>query len=193
MANYRHLGIVYGASFKLLWAGLLLVILSACDASVSGESSSGGGSSGPAATVVSLGAFQKFSCTSNWTTRDGALGLEAHTGSGTCDATFPGVSGPYRITITVQTEYDGRPFYSMAINGKVVTSGRYPTSSSLGCSCRDLGDFRKFCPDKNMDLDGGIQQIKTGDIIRFYGAEHFGCDGHGAYAKWHKIVLTPVQ
>ena len=36
-------------------------------------------------------------------------------------------------------------------------------------------------------------QIKTGDVIRFYGEEVYPCGKHGAYAKWHSITLTPVN
>ena len=178
--------------FMLLMAGMLLGMLSACSSSSDGESSSGGGGE-IAASAVDLSAFSNFTCTSNWTNRDGALGLKAYSNNGTCDATFPGVSGMYQITVTVQTEYDGRPPYRVSLNGVVVSSGAYPTSSSLGCGCRDLGDWRKICPDKDVDLNAGVHQVNTGDVIQFFGAEHFGCDGHGAYAKWHRIVLTPVR
>ncbi len=85
------------------------------------------------AQAVTLSAFSDFNCTSNWTNRDGALGLEAGSGSGTCQTEFPGVSGRYRITITIQTEFDGQPYYSLSINNQEISSGQYPLSSSLGC------------------------------------------------------------
>lgn len=174
----------------ILVTGVLLGILSACNNSSDGESSSGGGG-GAATYPVTLGAFKDFSCTSNWTNRDSALGLKAYSGSGTCKARFPGVSGKYRMTVTVQTEFDGRPFYNVSINGAVVNSGTYPVSSSLGCDCPK--DWRTVCPDIDVDFDGGIQQVNTGDVIQFYGKEQFACSGNGAYAKWHRIAFTPVQ
>ncbi|NOY17147.1 MAG: hypothetical protein GXP23_09500 [Gammaproteobacteria bacterium] len=174
--------------FMVLVAGALLGILSACNSSTEVETTSSGG--GAVATAVTLGAFKDFSCTSNWTNRDGALGLKAYSGSGTCQAKFPGVSGKYRLTLTVQTEFDGRPPYSVSINGVVVKSGTYPVSSSLGCSCPK--DWRSVCPDIDVDFDAGIHQVNTGDVIQFYGKEQFACSGNGAYAKWHRIVFIPV-
>lgn len=171
----------------VLVAGVLLGMLSACNSSSDGESSSGGGG-GATPYPVTLGAFKDFSCTSNWTNRDGALGLKAFSGDGTCKASFPGVSGKYSIALTAQTEFDGRSIYRVSINGVVVKSGTYPLSSSVGCSCPNNN-----CSDKNVDLDVGVHQVNKGDVIQFYGKENFGCGKHGAYAKWHRLAFTPVK
>jgi hypothetical protein len=140
---------------------------------------------------VSLKALQDFTCTSNWTNRDGALGLSAYSGNGNCIAKFPGPDGTYRISIKVQTEYDGRPSYTVSLNGNAICGGRYPLSSSLGCDCPHE-TWYKVCPDKNVILDCGTQKLKNGDSISFWGEEDFACaDNHGAYAKWHGITFTP--
>jgi hypothetical protein len=147
---------------------------------------------GPAATPVSLSAFSNFACTSNWTHRDGALGLAAGSGSGTCQATFPGVPGVYRVTVRVQTEFDGSSPYQVMINGGVVHSGAYPLASPLGCDC-PLDQWRSVCPDRVVDLDAGAHQINTGDVIGFWGQEVYPCGSHGSYAKWHAMIFTPVN
>ena len=120
---------------------------------------------------VSLKAFQDFTCTSNWTNRDGALGLSAYSGKGNCIAKFPGPDGTYRITINVQTEYDGRPAYIVSINGNAICGGRYPLSSSLGCNCPHE-TWYKVCPDKNVSLDCATKKLKKGDTISFHGEEN---------------------
>jgi hypothetical protein len=144
---------------------------------------------GPA-TAVSLSAFSDFSCTGNWTNRDGALGLEAGSGSGSCENTFSGATASYRITITIQTEFDGKPYYSLSINGREISSGRYPLSNSKACDC-PKDNWWNVCPDKNVEIDTGVHTVVKGDIIKFYGEEEWQCDGHGAYAKWHSISLIP--
>jgi len=142
------------------------------------------------ASTVTLSAFSDFSCSSNWTERDGALGLEANSGSGSCENTFSGVTTAYRITITIQTEFDGKPYYSLSIGGREVDSGHYPLSSSLGCEC-PKDNWWNVCPDQNVEIDAGVHTVVNGDVITFYGEEDWQCDGHGAYAKWHKITLVP--
>ncbi len=146
----------------------------------------------PTATSVTLSAFSDFDCNSNWATRDGAIGLVANSGSGSCQAVFQGVSSKYRVTITVQTEFDGRPHYILYINGETIASGRYDLSNALACDC-PLDDWRSVCPDKKMELNAGTHTIAKGDIIKFYGQEDWECDEHGAYAKWHGISFEPVK
>ncbi|WP_339133985.1 MAG: hypothetical protein WGN25_14190 [Candidatus Electrothrix sp. GW3-4] len=141
--------------------------------------------------TVELGAFSDFSCSSGWTNRDGALGLSPHSGSGTCQATFPGASGSYRITITVQTEFDGTSPYALYINDNGAASGRYPLAPGCENDCHP-DDWRSQCPDRNVNLDAGTHSVSTGDIIKFYGEEDWNCDDHGAYAKWHKITFTRI-
>ena len=41
---------------------------------------------------IFLNAFD-FNCSSNWGDRDGAVGIKAYTGSGTCQKAFPGEAG----------------------------------------------------------------------------------------------------
>lgn len=142
--------------------------------------------------AVTLSAFSDFNCTGNWTNRDGALGLEAGSGSGTCQTEFSGVTGSYRITITIQTEFDGKPYYSLSLNNQEISSGQYPLSSSLACDC-PKDNWWNVCPDKNEEIDAGVHTVSTGDIIKFYGEEQWECEGHGAYAKWHKISFVPAQ
>ncbi|MCB2218235.1 hypothetical protein [Desulfofustis glycolicus] len=141
---------------------------------------------------ISLNAFQSFSCTSNWSNRDGALGLTAHTGSGTCFTTFPGKSGSYQITLIAQTEFDGRSPYQISINDQVVSAGSYPLSSSLYCDC-PLDQWYIVCPDRNVTIDAGIHAIKTGDKISFWGDQVYPCGDHGSYAKWHGMTFTPAN
>lgn len=179
----------------------ILLITSGCnllDDDDDDGSSSGGtenittANSAATAQAVTLSAFSDFNCTSNWTNRDGALGLETSSGSGTCQSKFPGVSGRYRITITIQTEFDGQPYYSLSINNQEISSGQYPLSSSLGCNC-PIDDWRNVCPDKNVEIDAGVHTVSTNDIIKFYGEEQWNCGEHGAYAKWHKISFVPAN
>jgi len=172
------------------------ISVSACN-KISDLVSGGGGSNDTqqvAASQVRLSAFSNFTCTSNWTNRDGALGLAAGSGNGTCSAGFPGTTGKYRVELVAQTEFDGSPHYRISINGNTAGSGRYPYSKgSLICSCPD---WPKNCPDVNTNLDAGVHTIKTGDKIEFWGAESYEClpDYHnGAYAKWHELVFTPVK
>ena len=180
--------------FSLLLLGLAAIpIMASCQKTDTAESSSGGGSDVISAsnTTKTFNAFSDFSCTSGWSNRDGALGLTAGAGSGTCDVVFPGGSGKYRISVVIQTEFDGNPIYKISINGNSVKEGRYPTStSSVRCVC---DDWRKNCPDKKVEIDAGVHEVRTGDVIQFYGEEVYPCGKHGAYAKWHSITLTPVN
>ena len=141
--------------------------------------------------TVVLEAFSDFSCSNGWTNRDGALGLSPHSGSGSCQATFPGASGNYRVTITVQTEFDGTSPYALYINDAGAASGRYPLAPGCENNCHP-DNWRSQCPDRNRNLDAGTHSISTGDIIKFYGEEDWNCDDHGAYAKWHKITFTRI-
>ena len=146
-----------------------------------------------AAAKVTLNAFKDFTCTSNWTNRDGALGLKAYSGSGVCKANFPGVTGKYRMTVTIQTEYDGRPLYEVSINDKVVIAGMYPLSTSRGCDCPHE-TWDKDCPDRNQIIEAGVHIINNGDTIGFKGDDDYPCGTeHGAYAKWHRMEFTPVN
>jgi hypothetical protein len=140
---------------------------------------------------IFLDAFDDFSCSANWTDRDGALGLSPHSGSGTCTAEFPGEPGNYLITIKIQTEFDGRSPYEVTVNGTVIKQGEYPLSSSLYCDC-PLDDWRSVCPDKDVTVDCGTHALKPGDTIGFWGDEVYPCGDHGSYAKWHGMTFTPV-
>ncbi len=142
-------------------------------------------------TTVELSAFSDFSCTSNWSTRDGALGLTANTGSGSCQAAFPGTSGTYSITITIQIEFDGNSPYALYINDNGAASGRYPLASGCENDCHP-DDWHSQCPDQKKNIDAGTHSISTGDVIKFYGEEDWNCDEHGAYAKWHKITFKRI-
>jgi len=183
---------------------LMLLLFSGCDLldDDDDDSSDGGtevvatddSSSAAAAassSTVELNAFSDFNCTSNWSNRDGALGLTARTGSGTCQAAFPGASGSYRITITVQTEFDGNSPYALYINDNGAASGSYPLAPGCENDC-DPDNWRSQCPDRKKNLDAGTHSISQGDIIKFYGAEDWNCSDHGAYAKWHKITFTRI-
>lgn len=147
---------------------------------------------------VYLGAFADFKgkggCTSNWTNRDGALGLEAGKGDGTCEATFTGVDRAYtyNIVLTVQAEFDGQSPYRVSINGQVIKAGVFPYSTgSLDCDCKPV--WQTKCPDKNFNINLGNVTVKKGDIIEFWGDEDYGCGDHGAYAKWDGMSFRPVQ
>lgn len=146
----------------------------------------------PPLTTVTLNAFGDFSCTSNWTNRDGALGLSAGSREGTCTAKFPGESGSYRISFLAQTEFDGASPYRIYINGQIVASGRYPYSTgTLYCAC-PLDRWHTVCPDRNITIDAGVHTINKGDVIKLYGAEDYGCGEHGAYTKWHYMTFSPA-
>ncbi len=155
--------------------------------------SSGGGSDTKVQknAVVTLSAFSDFQCSNNWTNRDGALGLAAGSGSGTCKVSFPGGPGVYRISVQVQTEFDGSPFYKVSGNGKTLYAGTYPLStSSLVCDCPN---WRKNCPDAVVSVDAGTHDLKTGDNIEYFGKEVYPCGPrNGAYAKWHAMIFTPL-
>lgn len=143
--------------------------------------------------TVKLKAFSDFLCTNNWSNRDGALGLDAYSGSGVCKASFPGKSGKYQMSLTIQTEYDGRPLYEVSINGSVVRSGLYPLSTPRGCDCPHE-TWDKECPDRNVVINVGTFIINTGDSIAFKGNDDYPCGKeHGAYAKWHRMTFTPVN
>jgi hypothetical protein len=144
-------------------------------------------------TTVTLNAFSDFTCTSNWKKRDGALGLKANTGSGSCYANFTNISGIYHIILTVQTEFDGQPPYKISINNQPIKTDKYPLSSSLGCDC-PLKQWETVCPDKIIDINLGSFTVNQGDKIEFWGDQVFPCgDKHGAYAKWHRMTFTPAQ
>lgn len=192
MHHFSKLTSVSRLSFALLGFAVLSLLIS-CQKSSSGEASSGGGIESESASysALSLDAFNDFNCTNDWSNRDGALGLTAGAGSGTCEVAFPGGSGAYRVSTKVQTEFDGRPIYRVSINGNVIQQGSYPTSTStVRCRC---DNWTKNCPDKNVVLEAGVHEIKTGDVIQFYGEEVYPCGKHGAYAKWHGITLTPAN
>jgi len=44
-----------------------------------------------------------------------------------------------------------------------------------------------------MQLDAGVHNLDTGDVIEFYGEEEYLCGKHGAYAKWKGMVFTPAD
>ncbi len=156
--------------------------------------------SAPPATKVSLSAFSNFECDGNWSTRDGARGLNPYQGPGTCDVVFPGVNHSYKysITLNIQTEFDGRSPYQVRINGKTVKSGNYPTSTGgIDCGCKERG-WATHCPDKRVNIDVGTFTLKEGDVITFWGKGDYQCyndDGtkHGSYAKWHGMSFTPIK
>lgn len=140
---------------------------------------------------VWLNAFSDFQCTSNWTNRDGALGLSAYSGNGECSAAFPGATGTYQVKLSIQTEYDGQSDYNLSIDGNVIASGSYPSASPLGCSCPHE-TWSEDCPDRDFDINAGTHVIRNGAIIRFRGSEDFPCgQDHGSYAKWHGIQFNP--
>ena len=158
------------------------------------DSSSAATTSTTAATsssTVELDAFSDFSCSSNWSNRDGALGLTANTGSGSCQAVFPGASGTYSITLTAQIEFDGNSSYALYINDAGAASGRYPLAPGCEDDCHP-DDWQSQCPDQKKNIGAGTHSISTGDIIKFYGEEDWNCDEHGAYAKWHKITFNRI-
>ena len=192
MHNVRPLNFKSRITQVLLMIAVSSLVVS-CQQSSSGESSSGGGTETFSAnnTTATYSAFNDFNCSSGWSNRDGALGLTAGAGSGTCKLAFPGGSGKYRVTVKIQTEFDGKPIYKVSLNGNTIKAGTYPTSTStVRCRC---DDWRKNCPDRNVLVDAGVHVIRTGDIVEFYGEEVYPCGKHGAYAKWHSITFTPVN
>jgi len=179
------------------------VLLAACDKFekvVQSTSSGGGSNSSPANdnnaqqnVFIKLGAFNEFKCTSNWTNRDGGLGLKVGSGNGTCQAPFTGGSGLYQVELLAQTEREGQSPYRISINGIQVSSGKFPFSQGeLNCNC-----FRQpwqvYCPDVVVNLSAGTHQINTGDVIEYYGEEEYLCGKHGAYSKWLGMTFTPVN
>ena len=71
------------------------------------SSCGGGGSSGGGVKEkVFMNAFTDFACSPGWTNRDGALGRAPYSGSGTCEAPFPGPPGTYSVFLEAQTESD---------------------------------------------------------------------------------------
>lgn len=186
-----------------------VLLLAACEEEE--KSSSGGGSNEDAVkntisldsesgqtnkaqtAAVELDAFKDFNCSSNWTDRDGGLGLKVGSGRGTCQTTFPGESGRYQITLAAQTEREGQSPYRVSINGKLAGSGKFPFSQGeLNCNCYRQ-PWQRYCPDVVMQLDVGTHQINTGDQIEFYGEEEYLCGKHGAYSKWRGMSFTPVN
>ncbi|MEE4312873.1 MAG: hypothetical protein V2J11_00140 [Desulfofustis sp.] len=197
----------------LITVVLVSCLIFSCDSSSSDKSATTGGAGDvatPTATTVetsskttettaassgtvTLDAFDDFSCSGNWTDRDGALGLAPYSGSGSCTASFPGASGRYRMTVKIVTEFDGMSPYKVSINGQTIKEGEYPLSSPLHCDC-PLDDWRSVCPDRSATLDCGTHSLKTGDVIGFWGDDVYPCgDSHGAYAKWYSMTFTKVN
>ncbi|MCI5221359.1 MAG: hypothetical protein D3924_01420 [Candidatus Electrothrix sp. AR4] len=178
-------------TINLFMSILAVFILCSCDLldDDDDQATSSSGAAVSAPTEIRLSAFS-FDCTQNWTNRDGALGLKAYSGGGSCQTVFSGVSAKYNIQIKVQTEHDGAPPYAVAINGTTVKAGRYPYATGvLACDC-SINE----CPDRNTYINIGTFQVNTEDIIRFTGDQVFPCGGeHGAYAKWHEMVFTPQE
>lgn len=127
-----------------------------------------------------------FNCSSNWGDRDGALGIKAYTGSGTCQTAFPGEAGTYQLVLKAVTEYDGKSPYKFSINGTQVANGEYPLSSPLGCDCPH-DDWREVCPDRDRDIDLGTYSLNPGDILELWGDDVYPCGSHGSYTKWRGI------
>jgi hypothetical protein len=135
-----------------------------------------------------MDAFSDFSCSSSWTNRDGARGLKAGSGSGTCKGSFPGPSGTYSIQLKVQAECDGASKYEVSLDGSTINSGRFPyANGGLQCSLS-----HKECPDRNKTISIGTVRINQGASIGFGGWENYGCGEHGAYAKWHEMSFRPA-
>ena len=178
---------------RVMFGLVVCSLMVSCQESSSGEVTSGGSSETFSSnnTTATYSAFNDFNCTSGWSNRDGALGLTAGAGSGTCDLAFPGGSGKYRVSVKIQTEFDGKPIYRVSLNGNTIKEGTYPTSTrTVQCRC---DNWRKNCPDKNVVVDAGVHVIRTGDVVQFFGEEVYPCGKHGAYAKWHSITFTPVK
>jgi hypothetical protein len=141
---------------------------------------------------IRLSAFTDFSCSKEWTNRDGGLGLRAGAGSGVCRVAFPGAGGSYRVTLMAQLEFDGNPKFKIDVDGSTIAQGNYPMSmGKLVCDCPN---WRVNCPDRIVPIDAGVHDIEQGALIEFVGAEVYPCGGnHGAYAKWHELVFTPQE
>lgn len=127
-----------------------------------------------------------FNCSANWGDRDGAVGIKAYTGSGTCDESFPGEAGTYLLVLKAVTEFDGESPYKFSINGTQVASGTYPLSSPLGCDCPQE-NWRDVCPDKDRDINLGTYDLNPGDTLTVWGDDVYPCGGHGSYTKWRGI------
>lgn len=134
---------------------------------------------------IFLDAFD-FNCSSNWGNRDGALGIKAYTGSGTCQESFPGEAGTYQLVLKAVTEYDGKSPYKFSINGTQVANGEYPLSSPLGCDCPHE-NWREVCPDRDRDIDLGTHTLNPGDILELWGDDVYPCGSHGSYTKWRGV------
>ena len=190
---------------KVLFLILLLVVglfVIAC----SNGSSDDGGTTGDSGTIVDDGDTDtsstsdtdtsstsdiwmdayEFDCTSNWSNRDGPLGITAYSGSGSCQMAFPGATGSYALILYAVLEFDGESPYRVSINGSTVKEGTYPLSSPLFCDC-PLDDWRTVCPDINYNINLGTHTISEGDTIGFWGDDVYPCGEHGAYAKWYGI------
>lgn len=127
-----------------------------------------------------------FNCTSNWTNRDGPLGLAPYSGSGSCTKAFSGPPGNYKLVLSAGLEFDGKSPYRVSINGQTIKQGEYPLSSPLGCAC-PLDQWRSVCPDRSSNINLGTHTLNTGDVIEFWGDDVYPCGEHGAYAKWYGI------
>jgi hypothetical protein len=150
----------------------------------------GGGSVEPIATTVTLQASTDFRCTMNWVNQQEALNLVPSTDEGACLVEFSGVTSRYQIRILIQTEFTGKPVYTLSRNGKTIFSGQYPLSNAKGCDCPQ-GEW-PHCPDQIVEIDAGIHTITTGDSLEFYGKEDPACGNRGATAKWREITFTPA-
>lgn len=171
----------------LVFSGLVL------DSCGGGGEASGSGQQSSASKLF-LNAFTDFKCTSGWTNRDGGLGRAPYSGSGSCSAEFAGARSRYDVTLQAQLEFDGSSPYRISLNGNVIKSGRFPYSGGKRqCDCAE--PWRKHCPDKVIDIDAGIYEISTGDVIEFWGDDDYPCDEHvhGSYAKWRGMTFTPVK
>lgn len=129
-----------------------------------------------------------FNCNDNWTERDGAIGLKAYSGPGTCTISFPGEEGTYNLTLSAIAEYDGKSLYRVSINGVIIGEGEYDLSSPLGCEC-PTDNWRQECPDRTQYIGFGKHNLKPGDVIEFWGDDVYPCGEHGAYAKWLGIQV----
>lgn len=127
-----------------------------------------------------------FNCSSNWTNRDGPLGLAPYSGSGECTKSFSGPPGDYQLVLSTVIEFDGKSPYRVSINGQTIKEGEYPLSSPLGCAC-PLDQWRTVCPDRGYNINLGTHTLNTGDSIGFWGDDVYPCGEHGSYAKWYGI------
>jgi len=132
-----------------------------------------------------------FNCGSNWSDRDGAVGLNPYSGPGSCSISFPGAAGTYNLTLTAVNEFDGKSPYRVSINGVTIGEGEYDLSSPLGCEC-PLDNWRQECPDRTQYIGLGRHNLKPGDVIEFWGDDVYPCGEHGAYAKWLGIQADKI-